>query len=89
MSTARVRCSRPASPVGGPVQLYLNSLGWIDAAVSDRNKLTIGLQLQPTAAQRKALATKLFGLLDGNVAGTASLRGAIAATVRKGFGGAR
>ncbi|OAE97326.1 cellulose synthase [Bradyrhizobium centrolobii] len=91
ISSARVSCSgsRPARLMSGPVGLHLNSLGWIDAEISDRDKLTIGVRLRPTPAQRKALAIRLFGSLDGNVAGTASIRGTIAATIRKGLRGDR
>jgi cellulose synthase (UDP-forming) len=89
MSRARLCCidGWPAGPTSGPAQLHLDSLGRIGAEISDRTGLTIELQLRPTAAQRKQLVIRLFGLLDGNVAGTASISGTIAGTVRKGFRG--
>lgn len=89
LSSARVSCSGgwPQHLMSGPAQLHLDSLGWIDAEISDRDKLSIGLRLRPTAAQRKELVIRLFGLLDGNVADTASMRGTIAGVVRKGLQG--
>ncbi|MGY8633854.1 glycosyltransferase [Bradyrhizobium sp. 14AA] len=87
MSSARVACSgsRAVRSMSGPMRLHLNSLGWIDAEIADHDRLTIGVRLRPTAAQRKALAIRLFGSLDGNVADTASIRGTIAGTIRKGL----
>ncbi|PWT85718.1 glycosyltransferase family 2 protein [Bradyrhizobium sp. PMVTL-01] len=87
MSSARVACSgsRTVDSMSGPMRLHLDSLGWIDAEISDRDRLTIGVRLRPTVAQRKALAVRLFGALDGDVADTASIRGTIAGTIRKGL----
>jgi cellulose synthase (UDP-forming) len=88
-SKALMTCggNRLESPVDGIARLHLDSLGWIDAEISRRSKTSIDLRLQPTIAQRRTLAVRLFGYPDGNVAGSASLTGAIAGTVRKGWRG--
>lgn len=86
MSSARVICRRipPAHSTSGPMQLRLDSFGWIDAELSDQDKRAIEVRLRPSAAQRKALAIRLFGS-EGSVADTASIRGTIAGAIRKGL----
>jgi len=88
-SSARLFLSenRPAQLMDRIARLHLDSLGWIEAEISECNKFFIALQLRPTAAQRRTLATWLFGWLDGNVADSASMTGTLAGVVRKGLRG--
>jgi cellulose synthase (UDP-forming) len=88
-SSARMACNgnQPARLMDGMARLHIDSLGWIDAEISDCNKTFIGLRLRPTIAQRKMLAIWLFGMLDHNIANTASMTGTVAGTIRKGLRG--
>ena len=88
-SSARMSFARtlPARLSNQTVRLYLDALGWIEAEVSSRSKAVIGLRLRPTFAQHRQLVVTLFGSSSNNVADTASMRGAIFATISRGFRG--
>jgi cellulose synthase (UDP-forming) len=68
-------------------QLYLNSLGWIEAEVSSYSNAGIRLRLRPTFVQHRKLVVSLFGSPSSNVADTASMTGAIFGTISRGFRG--
>jgi cellulose synthase (UDP-forming) len=70
-----------------PVSLYLDALGWIEAEVFNRSETSVGLRLRPTSLQHRQLVVRLFGAPSDNVADTASLSGAIMATIARGFRG--
>jgi cellulose synthase (UDP-forming) len=88
-SSAQMSFARtlPARLSNQTVHLYLDALGWIEAEVSSCSKAVIGLRLRPTFAQHQQLVVTLFGSSSNNVADTASMRGAIFATISKGFRG--
>jgi cellulose synthase (UDP-forming) len=88
-SSAEMSLSRtlPAHLSDQTVQLYLGALGWIEAEVSSCSKAAVALRLRPTFAQHKQLVVRLFGSSSNNVADTASMRGAIFATLSRGFRG--
>jgi cellulose synthase (UDP-forming) len=88
-SSAQMSFARtlPARLSNQTVRLYLDALGWVEAEVSSRSKAVIGLRLRPTFAQHRQLVVTLFGSSSNNVAGTASMRGAIFATISRGFRG--
>jgi len=84
MSVAR---NLPARLSCQTVQLYLATLGWIEAEVSSCSETAIGLRLRPTFAQRKQLVVMLFGSSSSNVADSARMRETILGTVSRGFRG--
>jgi cellulose synthase (UDP-forming) len=88
-SSAQMSFARtlPARLSNQTVRLYLDALGWVEAEVSSRSKAVIGLRLRPTFAQHRQLVVTLFGSSSNNVADTASMRGAIFATISRGFRG--
>jgi cellulose synthase (UDP-forming) len=88
-STAQMSCAQtlPVRLSNQTVQLYLDALGWIEAEVSSCSDTVIGLRLRPTLAQHGQLVVTLFGSSSSNVADTASMRGAIAGTISRGFRG--
>ncbi len=88
-SSAQMSFARtlPAQLSNQTVQLYLDALGWIEAEVSSCSKAVIALRLRPTFAQHKQLVVTLFGSSSNNVADTASMSGAIFATISRGFRG--
>jgi cellulose synthase (UDP-forming) len=88
-STAQMSCAQtlPVRLSNQTVQLYLDALGWIEAEVSSCSDTVIGLRLRPTLAQHRQLVVTLFGSSSSNVADTASMRGAIAGTISRGFRG--
>jgi cellulose synthase (UDP-forming) len=88
-SSAQMSFTRtlPAHLSHQKAQLYLDSLGWIEAEVSSYLNGAIGLRLRPTPAQHKQLVVTLFGSSSSNVADTASMRGAIFGTISRGFRG--
>jgi cellulose synthase (UDP-forming) len=88
-SSAQMSFARrlPARLSDQTVQLYLDTLGWIEAEVSSSSKAIISLRLRPTLAQHKQLVVTLFGSSSTRVADTASLSGAIRGTISRGFRG--
>lgn len=88
-SSAQMSLARTLPPhlSGQTVQLYLDALGWIEAEVSSSSKAAVALRLRPTFAQHKQLVVRLFGSSSNNVADTANMRGAIFATISRGFRG--
>jgi cellulose synthase (UDP-forming) len=84
MSFARNLPTRLSSQT---VQLYLATLGWIEAEISSRSKSSVGLLLRPTFEQRKQLVVTLFGSSSSNVADSVRMRETILGTVSRGFRG--
>jgi cellulose synthase (UDP-forming) len=84
MSFAR---NLPARLSSQTVQLYLATLGWIEAEISSCSKSSVGLLLRPTFAQRKQLVVTLFGSSSSNVADSVRMRETILGTVSRGFRG--
>jgi cellulose synthase (UDP-forming) len=84
MSFAR---NLPARLSSQTVQLYLATLGWIEAEVSSCSETAIGLRLRPTRTQHEQLVVRLFGTSYSTVADTASMRGAILGTISRAFRG--
>ena len=84
MSFAR---SLPARLSSQTVQLYLATLGWIEAEVSSCSETAIGLRLRPTLTQHEQLVVRLFGTSYSTVADTASMSGAILGTISRAFRG--
>src|SRR5258708_32900551 len=72
MSFAR---NLPARLSSQTVQLYLATLGWIEAEVSSCSETAIGLRLRPTLTQHEQLVVRLFGTSYSTVADTASMSG--------------
>jgi hypothetical protein len=69
------------------VQLYLATLGWIEAEVSSCSETAIGLRLRPTLTQHEQLVVSLFDTSHSTVADTASMSGAIVGTISRAFRG--
>jgi cellulose synthase (UDP-forming) len=84
MSFAR---NLPARLSSQTVQLYLATLGWIEAEVSSCSETAIGLRLRPTRTQHEQLVVRLFGTSYSTVADTASMSGAILGTISRAFRG--
>ena len=84
MSVAR---NLPARLSCQTVQLYLATLGWIEAEVSSCSETAIGLRLRPTLTQHEQLVVMLFGTSYSTVADTASMSGAILGTISRAFRG--
>jgi cellulose synthase (UDP-forming) len=84
MSLAR---NLPARLSSQTVQLYLATLGWIEAEVSSCSETAIGLRLRPTLTQHEQLVVRLFGTSYSTVADTASMSGAILGTISRAFRG--
>jgi cellulose synthase (UDP-forming) len=84
MSFAR---NLPARLSSQTVQLYLATLGWIEAEVSSCSETAIGLRLRPTLKQHEQLVVRLFGTSYSTVADTASMSGAILGTISRAFRG--
>jgi cellulose synthase (UDP-forming) len=84
MSFAR---NLPARLSSQTVQLYLATLGWIEAEVSSCSETAIGLRLRPTLTQHEQLVVRLFGTSYSTVADTASMSGAILGTISRAFRG--
>ncbi len=80
MSFAR---NLPARLSSQTVQLYLATLGWIEAEVSSCSETAIGLRLRPTLTQHEQLVVRLFGTSYSTVADTASMSGAILGTISR------
>ena len=77
----------PARLSSQTVQLYLATLGWIEAEVSSCSETAIGLRLRPTLTQHEQLVVRLFGTSYSTVADTASMSGAILGTISRAFHG--
>jgi hypothetical protein len=52
-----------------------------------RSSRTVLARLEPSAEQYQRLVVQLFSASHGNIAGVASLRGALAGLLRRGFTG--
>ena len=88
MSSVRlISTSTGRDPAGLPSKLYLDWLGWMDVSITSRTGNMVLARLQPSLEQRQRLVVRLFSASYGNIAGTASLRGAFAGLARRGFRG--
>ena len=88
MSSVRLICTATGRDLAGsPSKLYLDWLGWIDVSITSRTGNMVLARLQPSLEQRQRLVVRLFSASYGNIAGTASLRGAFAGLARRGFRG--
>ena len=88
MSSVRLICATTGRDLAGsPSKLYLDWLGWIDVSITSRTGNMVLARLQPSLEQRQRLVVRLFSASYGNIAGTASLRGAFAGLARRGFRG--
>lgn len=92
VSLTSVRFSGPAGEAlelaGSHYQIHLEGLGWTDISPISRSRHTVLARLEPNAEQRRRLVVRLFSASQGNIAGEASLRGALAALLRRGLRGA-
>lgn len=92
VSPTWVRFSGPAGNAlelaGWRYQIHLEELGWIDISMISRSRQTVLARLEPSAEQYQRLVVRLFSRSHGNIASKASLRGALAGLLRRGFKGA-
>jgi cellulose synthase (UDP-forming) len=92
VSLTSVRFSGPAGNAlelaGWRYQIHLEGLGWTDISMVSRFRETVVARLEPTAEQYQRLVVRLFSTSHGNIASEASLRGALAGLLRRGFRGA-
>ncbi|MDE5456129.1 glycosyltransferase [Bradyrhizobium sp. CSA112] len=92
VSPTSVRFSGPAGNAlelaGWRYQIHLDGLGWTDISMVSRFRETVLARLEPTAEQYQRLVVRLFSTSHGNIANEASLRGALAGLLRRGFLGA-
>jgi cellulose synthase (UDP-forming) len=92
VSLTSVRFSGPAGDAlelaGSRYQIHLEGLGWTDISMVSRFRNTVLARLEPTAEQYQRLVVRLFSASHGNIARAASLRGALAGLLRRGFLGA-
>lgn len=92
LSLTSVRFSGPAGEAlelaGGRYQIHLEGLGWTDVSMVSRSRNTVVARLHLSAEQRQRLVVRLFSTSQGNIAGQASLRGAMAGLLRRGVLGA-
>jgi cellulose synthase (UDP-forming) len=92
VSLTSVRFSGPAGDAlelaGWRYQIHLDGLGWTDIAMVSRSRHTVLARLEPSVEQYRRLVVRLFSGSHGNVASEASLRGALAGLLRRGFLGA-
>ena len=70
-----------------PSHIHLERLGWTEISVTSRSGQALLAQLRPSFEQRAQLVVRLFSASHGNVADTASLRGALGGLMRRGFRG--
>jgi hypothetical protein len=77
----------PARLSSQTVQLYVATLGWIEAEVSSCSETAIRLRLRPTLTQHEQLVVRLFGTSYSTVADTASMSGAILGTISRALRG--
>lgn len=66
-------------------QIHLEGLGWIGISMVSRSRHTVLARLEPSAEQYQSLVVRLFSASHGNIANEASLRGALAGLLRRGF----
>ena len=89
VSLTSVQFSGPAGDslelAGSRYQIYLEGLGWTDISMVSQFRNTVLARLVPTAEQYQRLVVRLFSASHGNIAGAASLRGALAGLLRRGF----
>jgi cellulose synthase (UDP-forming) len=89
VSLTSVQFSGPAGDAlelaGSRYQIHLEGLGWTDVSMVSRFRNTVLARLEPTAEQYQRLVVRLFSAPHGNIAGSASLRGALAGLLRRGF----
>jgi cellulose synthase (UDP-forming) len=89
VSPTSVQFSGPAGDAlelaGSRYQIHLEGLGWTDVSMVSRFRNTVLARLEPTAEQYQRLVVGLFSASHGNIAGAASLRGALAGLLRRGF----
>ncbi|MCA6115390.1 glycosyltransferase [Bradyrhizobium sp. WSM 1738] len=92
VSPSSVRFSGPAGNAlelaGWRYQIHLEGLGWTDISMVSRSCQTVLARLEPTPEQYRQLVVRLFSTSHGNIANEASLRGALAGLLRRGFLGA-
>ncbi|MEH2531321.1 cellulose synthase (UDP-forming) [Bradyrhizobium sp. AZCC 1588] len=92
VSPTSVRFSGPAGNAlelaGWRYQIHLEGLGWTDISMVSRFRETVLARLEPTAEQYQRLVVRLFSTSRGNITNEASLRGALAGLLRRGFNGA-
>jgi cellulose synthase (UDP-forming) len=72
---------------GWHYKIHLEGLGWTDISMVSRSSRTVLARLEPSAEQYQRLVVQLFSASHGNIAGVASLRGALAGLLRRGFTG--
>jgi cellulose synthase (UDP-forming) len=84
MSFAQTPTPFPFSQTG---MLYLDAIGWIEAEVSSYSDAMVDLRLRPTSAQHNQLVVALFGSCSSEVAGIASMRGAVFGLIARGLRG--
>jgi cellulose synthase (UDP-forming) len=89
VSLTSVRFSGPAGDAlelaGSRYQIHLEGLGWTDISMVSRFRNTVLARIEPTPEQYQRLVVRLFSASHGNIAGAASLRGALAGLLRRGF----
>ncbi|NOJ46681.1 glycosyltransferase [Bradyrhizobium sp. WSM 1744] len=92
ISLSSVRLSGPARDAlelaGCRYRIHLEGLGWTDISMVSRSGHTVLARLEPSADQYRRLVVRLFSGSYGNIAAVASLRGALAGLLRRGFRGA-
>lgn len=92
LSLTSVRFSGPAGEAlelaGWRYQIHLEGLGWTDISMVSRSRNDVVARLDLSAEQRQRLVVRLFSASQGNIAGQASLRGAMAGLLRRGVLGA-
>lgn len=70
-----------------PARLHTSGLGWTDVSIESRSHDVALARLYPTIEQRRQLVVRLFSASYGNIADQASLSGAFAGLIRRGFRG--
>lgn len=89
VSPTAVRFSGPAGDAlelaGWRYQIHLDGLGWTDISLVSRSGHTVLARLELSAEQHQRLVVRLFSASHGNIAAEASLRGALAGLLRRGF----
>jgi cellulose synthase (UDP-forming) len=70
---------------GWRYKIHLEGLGWTNMSMLSRSGNTVLARLEPSAEQHQLLVVRLFSASHGNIAGVASLRGALAGLLRRGF----
>ena len=92
LSLTSVRFSGPAGEAlelaGWRYQIHLEGLGWADISMVSRSRNDVVARLDLSPEQRQRLVVRLFSASQGNIAGQASLRGAMAGLLRRGVLGA-